>query len=186
MWYAENVEDQALPARVGVSGKMRSGKDTVAGLLEAHGFLRLGFADRMKELATELFGMPPTEKNRALLVALGRKMISLDERVWVNYVLKRMPADRRIVIPDLRFEWEVQALREAGFYLIRMEVTKEVQLTRLERKGQLDHAELMDDISETALDNRDDWDFVIDGSVSYAELKNQVDAIAAHLLVGEL
>lgn len=40
---------------IGLSGKKRSGKDTVAArLVEAHGFRRLAFADRLKRLAADL------------------------------------------------------------------------------------------------------------------------------------
>ena len=165
---------------------MRSGKDAVAGLLEVHGFVHLAFADRMKALAVELFGMSPTKKNRALLIALGRKMRELDERVWADYLLRQMPSDHRIVICDLRWPWEVDALREAGFYLMRVETTREVQLQRLEHKGELDHIPFLDNPSETALDEKDDWDFVLDGTTSYDTLKSQVDAVAAEMVVGEL
>lgn len=164
---------------------MRSGKDTVATLLAEHGFLRLAFADRMKELATELFGMPPREKDRPLLVALGRKMRELDERVWANYLLRQMPADTRIVVPDLRWPWEVEALRECGFYLARIYVSQDVQLQRIGSGPDADLERLLHR-SETALDEYDCWDFELDGSASYANLAEQVEGMVSHLLVGEL
>jgi hypothetical protein len=164
---------------------MRSGKDTVARLLAEYGFLRLAFADRMKELATELFGMPPNEKNRPLLVALGRKMRELDERVWADYLVRQMPTDQRIVVTDLRWPWEVEALRECGFYLARINVTPEAQLLRIAGGPDADPERLWH-ASETALDEYDDWDFQLDGSAPYADLADQVEAMAAAVLVSEL
>jgi len=165
---------------------MRSGKDTVARLLAAYGFQRLAFADRLKELATELFGMSPDEKNRDLLVALGRRMCELDKDVWVKHVLARMPTDERIVITDMRFPPELELLRGAGFYIARVECPERMRLARLSLAGQLEHADLMTDPSETALDGRNDWDFRLNGATGIVDLTQQVAVMAREMLEGEL
>ena len=176
---------EAPPARVGLSGKMRSGKDTTARLLSAYGFRRLAFADRLKELASELFGMDPGEKRRPLLVALGRKMCEVDPDVWVKRVLATMPVDQRIVITDLRFPSELKLLRMAGFYVARVECPQHVVEGRLAAQGTTEDAVQFDDPSETALDGRDDWDFLLDGGSTFGNLNTEVDAMAAVMLAGE-
>ncbi len=182
--YNRNMQE-APPARVGLSGKMRSGKDTTARLLNVYGFRRLAFADRLKELASELFGMDPDEKRRPLLVALGRKMCEVDPDVWVKRVLATMPVDQRIVITDLRFPSELKLLRMAGFYVARVECPQHVVEGRLAVQGTTEDAVQFDDPSETALDGRDDWDFLLDGGSTFDNLNTEVDAMAAVMLAGE-
>jgi len=164
---------------------MRSGKDTVAGFLVDRGFQRFAFADRLKELASELFDVPPGEKNRALLVALGRKMCELDRDVWVNHVLRRIPIDGRVVVSDVRFPYEANALRAAGFYLARIDCDYRVRLGRLAKTEGLDAAKLMFDESEVALDDWDDWDFRLYAGKGLYALKVQATAMADTLLRGE-
>src|SRR5690606_41536721 len=44
---------------IGIAGKKRSGKDTVAKALEPFGFQRVGFADELKQMALEINPMIP-------------------------------------------------------------------------------------------------------------------------------
>ncbi len=176
----DKMNDRIMPPfRIGLSGKMRSGKDTVGkALVKAYGFERWAFADHLKELAAELFEVKPGAKNRRLLVSLGRHLCEIDRNVWVRYVLNNMPADRSVVITDLRFPYEAEALRDAGFYLARIEAPPSARLNRLLNsegtEGAKNTTELLEDPSETALDGWTDWDFVLNGT-DYAPLYADVE-----------
>lgn len=152
--------------KIALSGKMRSGKDTVADYLEMHhGFLRLAFADKLKEVAMDLFGM--TGKNRALLQAFGWRMCQIDRAVWVKHVLDKIPLARSVVVSDLRFPIEYNALRALGFCMVRIEVDSETQMFRVMQSEHNMPTEdvnaLLKDVSEIALDEGFEWDYVING-----------------------
>ena len=165
MTYNETVTGYKAPVlRLAVSGKMRSGKDTLASrLVKRYGFTRYAFADRLKEVAQELFRMPPGTKNRHLLVELGRKMCEIDRLVWVNYVLSQMPLRCDVVISDLRFKYEYHALKAFDFIIVRVASEEQARLRRVERFGSRVDMALVDDPSETDLDDMQ-FDWVIDGT----------------------
>lgn len=165
MAYNGTVRDIKAPIlRLAVSGKMRSGKDTLAErLVERYGFRRYAFADRLKEVANELFAMPPGVKNRHLLVELGRKMCEVDKLVWVNYVLSQMPLRCDVIISDLRFKYEYYALKAFDFIVVRVDSDEVVRLKRVERFGSRVDLALVDDPSETDLDEME-FDWIIHGT----------------------
>ena len=158
------TEDKVPVLRLAVSGKMRSGKDTLAErLVERYGFKRYAFADRLKEVARELFGMPLGAKNRHLLVELGRKMCEVDRLVWVNCVLGQMPLRQDVIISDLRFKYEYHALKAFDFIIVRVDSDEETRLKRVGKFGSRVDLALVDDPSETDLDDME-FDWVIDGT----------------------
>ena len=166
--------------RVALSGKMRSGKDTVANwLIGSHGFTRYAFADKLKDVAEDLFGMVKGEKkgdrNRALLQALGWRMCQIDQEVWVRHVLGKIPQDRSVVITDLRFPVEYQMLMGRGFYAVRIDIDPGEQWRRIMLSTPDMSRELLDDMSETALDDCTDWDYRLDGGRGFDDLYRQVE-----------
>jgi len=112
--------------RIAFSGKMQVGKTTSAEyLVRKYGFVKLAFADKLKEIARDLFPeqFEKGEKPRKLLQDLGMKMRKIDQDVWVNYVLRivrSLPKESNIVIDDLRFMNEYKALKNEGFFIVRI------------------------------------------------------------------
>lgn len=122
---------------IGISGKKRSGKDTVAQILvEEFGFTRLAFADVIKaavyrldpiisltglrlqyivdtdgwELAKEY-----PEVRRLLQVfgsEVGRDMI--DAQIWIELTLNGVKKSANIVISDVRFQNEAEEIKYQG------------------------------------------------------------------------
>lgn len=173
------------PIRIAISGKMRSGKDTVAGhLVTKHGFVRMSFADKLKKVAEDLFGVEENVKNRALLQTLGRRMCQVDEAVWLKYVIDRIPLYRSVVIPDLRFPNEFYALKGLGFGLVRIGIDAKTQLKRLRAtelgSGDPDPSAL-EDASETALDGDFNWDLALDGAEDALVLFKKMDVFVERL-----
>ena len=112
--------------RIAFSGKMQVGKTTSAEyLVRKYGFVKLAFADKLKEIARDLFPeqFEKGEKPRKLLQDLGIKMREIDEDVWVKCVLRKiesLPKETNIVIDDLRFLNEYKALKNEGFFVVRI------------------------------------------------------------------
>jgi hypothetical protein len=153
---------------VAISGKMHSGKTYVADLLNRElGYRRLSFAQPLKDDVREM-GFTEQEIRekepwmRELLQVYGQARRAQDVDYWVNRMIARLRAEyhldqttlfsydeARIVIDDLRFENEADALR------ILAEETEglDVLLVRLERVG-YDRRNLPGafDSSEMALD----------------------------------
>ena len=79
--------------------------------------------------AAALFRQEPDPGRRAqqLGTDIGR---ALDSQVWIRYFLRHLPAGD-VVCDDVRFEDEAEALREAGFIMIRLRAPAEALASRL-------------------------------------------------------
>lgn len=113
---------------IGLTGYAQSGKDTVAQFLVQHyGFERRAFADKIRNMVYELnvYGVRDVVDSigwekakqmptvRELLQNLGvsaRTNISKD--VWVNAALSDIDITKNYVISDVRFDNEVNAIRD--------------------------------------------------------------------------
>lgn len=157
---------------IGLSGYARSGKDTVAGMLMGlHGYERVAFADKIRELLYEMdplvmhnymdfrlqdvidskgWEIAKTEfpEVRRLLQDLGvgaRKLFG--DTFWVDQVVGQFGHswwgyDTNVVITDVRFINEAQAIKGKGG-----------QIWRINRPGT---EAINDHVSEHDLDG---WDF---------------------------
>lgn len=115
---------------IGLAGRARVGKDTVAEfLIREHGFRRYAFAQPIKEAARAIFGltearafgdvgketlipewgMSPREMFQTIGTEFGRRMIAPDiwiRRAKVEVELARQSGAPGLVITDIRFENE--------------------------------------------------------------------------------
>lgn len=131
-------------------GKAGAGKDTVADILvRDYGYTRYAFADKLKEIAKDLFPDHFQEgKPRRLLQELGVKMREIDPDVWVNYVLNRVQGEN-VVITDGRFDNEVNLCRRAGFVVVEVSCPPEIRVLRLaKRDGRFPTEEELSHVSE--------------------------------------
>ncbi|MFF0144638.1 hypothetical protein ATK36_3181 [Amycolatopsis sulphurea] len=129
---------------VGIVGRMRSGKDTAAGVLvRDYGYTRLGFADPLKAVAYETspilregewladvvdrVGWERTKDDypeaRRVLQRLGVSVRdTLGPDVWVKALTDRVRLVRGpVVVPDVRFRNEADELRGRGFVILRIQ-----------------------------------------------------------------
>jgi len=154
---------------IGLSGYAQSGKDTVAKyLVENHGFVRVAFADPIRDLLYEMnpvldldlvkeeftrlktlvdaVGWDSAKQHpevRYLLQALGvGARTVIDTEIWVAKALRTMSDEGNYVITDVRFQNEATTLRLAG-----------AEIWRVERNGV---KAVNDHVSEHDLDN---WEF---------------------------
>jgi hypothetical protein len=185
-------------------GRMRSGKDTAgARLVEHHGYTRLAFADPLKDMALALNpivevchdgeyerladlvkdwgweGAKSYPEARRILQHMGQGIRAMDPDFWVRVLREKwdhIPADRPIVVTDVRYRNEADFLRTHGFKLVRIvrpaDASKPVQ------------AMTGHDISEGIRVHRSETElanYTVDACVynggSLAELYQRVDAL---------
>ncbi|SMB96859.1 Dephospho-CoA kinase [Thermanaeromonas toyohensis ToBE] len=170
--------------RVLLIGKAGAGKDTVAEyLVKRHGFRRYAFADKIKQIAMELW---PEEfryrKPRWLLQQVGSKLREIDPLVWVHYVFRQIEQERpeRVVITDGRLEEEYSVCRSAGFAVVEVRCPDPLRLDRLYVRDGVAPT-LREAAHETEAWSCPKPDFVLDNSRTLADLYGQVDRLVGIL-----
>jgi len=117
--------------KIAICGVMCSGKSYIADIIKNQlpDTYIISFADKIKDLALELFDMK--EKDRTLLISIGEKMKEIDSKVWIKYTIKQSYHYNNVIIDDLRFENELEELIKNDFILIKLNISKELQIDRL-------------------------------------------------------
>jgi hypothetical protein len=131
---------------IGITGHARHGKDSTADIICKHfGYEKYSLADVMKDacriifgwddsylygdkkdVIDDKFGISPRHALQTLGTEWGQLKLSeydnfaevTGRRLWVNALLNR--ASGNIVIPDVRFTHEVDAIRERGGFIIKV------------------------------------------------------------------
>jgi len=136
---------------VAIVGPFCSGKTTLADYLVAHhGYSRVSFAKRLKEVAAAVYNHgDPIEKNatyrvsreetddtslsgREVLQQFGQSVKALDRDFWIRWLLSDID-DRSgglWVSDDTRFPYEAEALRSRGFAIVRLDTPSAVRAQR--------------------------------------------------------
>lgn len=131
------------PKLIGITGKARSGKDTVGNILKYNaGFARVAFADPIKEAVNIMFGLntfimegPEKEQDidwlgrspRFLMQTLGtewgRQVV--DKDLWLKIAMKKinnlLDVNRSVVVTDVRFDNEADLIRSKGGTIIHLQ-----------------------------------------------------------------
>lgn len=137
------------PPLIGLTGRKRSGKDTLAGfLVRDHGFVRVAFADPLKDAAlavnpivdTDVDGHPvrlqeavsdlgweeakEIREVRRTLQELGVAIRAIDDSFWVDAAMREVARLRAqgipVVITDVRFPNEADAIQALGGRIVRV------------------------------------------------------------------
>jgi uridine kinase len=125
--------------KLAIMGKMCSGKTTLSNHIKS--FLKNEynielkshtFAGKVYELAYDLFNMDKQKKDRKLLQTIGTLMRSVDEEVWVKYLMKNTK-NSHVIVEDCRYENEFAALENEDFVFIKIDIDREYQIYRLRR-----------------------------------------------------
>lgn len=196
------------PLIVGFSGKKRAGKDTAADIAaEKYRFERDAFAAPIKTIAQDVFhlddhqvyggakekedpfwGMTPREIMQRTGTEFARN--TFHEEVWVDSFRRRMEETdaQRIVVTDVRFPNEVEAIQELGGVVIRIRrPEKEPELNPILSTLAKRSSWIADGLpskyhpSETALDGYEEFDRTLfnDGSLKAFEMR--VDRLLSYL-----
>lgn len=190
--------------KIAISGKKRSGKDTLAKTLVKEYELNFeGFgktyaiADRIKEIAIKDYGMDsdPTKKDGKLLENIGDKMRQVVDgsgkvhtNVFCESLIEQMKEDDNgdgiQVVSDMRLLEEYEALKNAGFLMVRIEADEEVRKTRLDQNETRDENHR----TNTELDDPNiKWDRVVQNNGDLSDLDAEAFTILtlARLGLGE-
>ena len=163
-----------------IAGKARSGKNTVATIIKdiesSKKVLNLEYSSYMKKYAKNIIGWDGSEdtKPRDLLQQLGDEIKSFDPL----FLIKEMIMDIDIysmyfdiiTISDVRFPNEIDEIKNKFDNAISIKIERpnfDNGLTDLEKKH----------ISETALDNYDNFDYVIINDGDIEKLRNKVEEV---------
>jgi hypothetical protein len=166
---------------IGLSGYARSGKDTVAQfLVENYGYTRVAFADNIRHMLLDLnpyVGIGPSNYNHTTLsdlVALNgwegakqhpevrRLLQDLGEDVWINAALSTPTQNDGLVITDVRFINEAEAIKNRGG-----------QIWRVIRPGV---TAVNSHISETQMDGYS-YDRIVDNSGDFKDLSIEIASL---------
>lgn len=165
---------------IGISGKARAGKDTLADYLaQNYGFIKVAFADEIKvkccidfKLSYEqLYGSLKETKDhrydktpREILQAMGQFYRSINVNFWVDKCINKVSLDKNYVITDVRRDNEYYAIKNINGKIIR--INRDNIL-----RGYISNSE---DISETDLVNHD-FDLNIENNGTLINLYNKLD-----------
>ncbi|MGW4986304.1 deoxynucleotide monophosphate kinase family protein [Streptomyces mirabilis] len=134
---------------IALIGQARSGKDTAAAwLVRERAYVRLAFADPLKDMALRIDPYIPTTYRvtvrlsaliadvgweyakdrypevRAMLQRMGQTQREFDEDYWVRILARKVEGAAKWNIPtvvtDVRYPNEAQALTALGFTLVRI------------------------------------------------------------------
>ena len=128
---------------IGITGKARSGKDTVARMLFAqHAFTRIAFADPLKLAAQQMFGLSKEQtwddryketiipcwgmSPRQMFQLLGNEAVKpvFGADIWIkrwsmSYAIFRDTDD--VIVPDVRFDHEASHIRSLGGVIVEVQ-----------------------------------------------------------------
>ena len=129
---------------IGLTGRKRSGKDTVGKYMVDRGYIRLAFADALKNACREIFGFTDEQLNgdelketvdkywehtpREILQTVGTELFrnnlpkfcnNINNDIWIRVVGKKindliLQGQTKIVITDVRFENEYRFIKQQG------------------------------------------------------------------------
>lgn len=157
-----------------------SGKSTIATYLcESHGFVMYNFADKIYELAKELFGMKV--KDRDILIAIGEGMREIDKLVWIKETINRIERDGhpRVVIADTRKLLEYAYLIECGYEQAMVFCPEEVAIQRLKERDGEDNVNVdvvVNGSTENQLRPLIDQQKVFDTTHTWEETQAEIDS----------
>ncbi len=187
--------------KIAIVGRMRSGKNTVADLIEAHldmcypeytDVKQLAFGDKMKQLFSLAHGRPfNKETDRRLIQDFGqgaRDILGRD--VWALPVAQEM--GERIgnhqvtIVTDVRQENEVWYMSIEDAHIIYVETDTMAQVERMTAKGEEASVLELGHSTENVEQFKDHADYVIYNGkdTTLADLLTQVEDIISDIIEG--
>lgn len=175
--------------KIGLVGKMRSGKNTVGDYLTSNYTChQYAFADGITHAITNYF---PTAfdggKPRRHYQFIGQAFRQLDENVWIDYMLKQMRENTlllkemtntipNIVVTDVRQLNEATRLSDEGFVIIKVVCPEEIRRLRIAKLGDVMTEEQLNHDTEKQVDLViPDYEIINDGTID--ELYKKIDDI---------
>ena len=165
------------PKKIILSGKAQSGKNETANIIKEYfeknnkKTVIISYAKYLKDYIKEITNWDGLEetKPRELLQQLGVELIKnkIDENLLINRIKQDIEVYSYffdvIIIGDARFESEIENIKDENTIVLNI-VGKENNLTDEQRNH----------ITETALNNYNNYDYIIENNQTKEELKEQI------------
>jgi len=121
-----------------ITGKARSGKDTVANCVQAafHDVFKLSLGDAIRQVRDVIYG-PTDDKDRPALVMIGQNLRKGDPNVWIKAWLRqaidliKLGSLRKIVCADVRQPNEFSFFASLGALIVKMEADEELRIKKI-------------------------------------------------------
>lgn len=168
------------PKIIILTGKAQSGKNQTASIIKEYNEKQnkktviVAYAKYLKDYIKEITNWDGNEetKPRELLQQLGVELIKnkIDENMLINRIKEDIEVYSYffdvIIISDARFKDEIESIKNENTIVLNI-LGKENNLT----KDQKNH------ITETALDNYNKYDYIIENNKTLEDLKKQIKKI---------
>ena len=181
--------------KIAISGKLRSGKDTIGKqLIEMYGFEEFKFSSGITKLIQDYFPSNVYSKGklREHYQTIGQSIRGLDENVWIRYThnqiqehLRQHGSKTNIVITDLRQQNEANYLRENGFTIIKVEALSGLRVQRAKDSGDIFNIDDFNHETELSVDHIN-ADYVLDNNGTLEDLTSQMNMLMMSLCYREL
>jgi dephospho-CoA kinase len=174
---------------IGIIGGLGSGKSTIANyLFENYGYQKMSLADPMRQIARDIFNIhdKTDSRYRVLMQKLGTDWFrSFDPDVWVKYLKRRINnvtwEYKGIVVDDVRFLNEAEALLDWGWTLLYLDCPVEIRKQRcLSRDGNFDEKALEHQSEKEAEQIKRELSsrlIILDASIPINEVPHQINAV---------
>lgn len=124
---------------IGFLGKAGVGKTTLANAIIEMGqypFQKYAFADGVREIARKAFPQygfkkPYSSNERDILVAVGQTAREIHPNYWVELLGKKIQDKSYVIIDDIRFQNEVDFLKNQGFLIVKLECSDYIRQKRI-------------------------------------------------------
>ena len=180
---------------IGISGKMGAGKDTAAAILVKMGYLQASFAQNLKSVASIITGIPYDEivtrevkrmqaPDTNLTVAQVFQLLGngirniLGDDIWIKSLFNNIKGDENVVISDVRYLNEAEAIRKRGGIIIRIERSKENTAHTIGSQDGRDPIH----VSETELDRYEHFSIVLDNNGTIEDLEQRLIYLLAYFM----
>ena len=156
--------------RIALTGRMRSGKDSVGNyLVTRYGFTRYALGDGVRLVCKLLYPEVVVKgKPRYLYQAVGQGMRCIDRNVWVKYMARNIERDGLddVVITDVRQQNEVDMLRRAGYFIVRVNADPKTRVKRMVACGDVFDTDDLNHETELHIETFDvDYEINNDGNL---------------------
>lgn len=170
---------------IGITGKARSGKDTLAeymkNLLPA---VSVPFAFKLKQIHKEIYG-ESTKKDRHGLIGIGQKLREFDPDIWIiawlKEVTKRVEEGQFVIAQDVRQYNEYSFLKSMGAIIIKLTADEDKRIQKIKELDGEESLKYLKDKTETELESFD-YDFEIHNPYNEIQFSSEINKLVGEII----